>query len=144
MQFPISAWTGCIVLILGTILRVWSIRSLGKLFTYQVSIRPGHKLYTDGPYTIVRHPSYTGFTFIVLGQVIFLLSGGTFSYECLKWTFPSGFQVIRAILLCQAAIAMLVTLTRITREDALLKKHFGDEWIAWAEKTRYCLLPGIF
>ncbi|KAF9307547.1 hypothetical protein BGZ91_008382, partial [Linnemannia elongata] len=45
------------------LLRTWSFRTLDWFFTYQLTIRPGHRLVTSGPYKILRHPSYTGFFF---------------------------------------------------------------------------------
>jgi len=143
-QFPLSAWVGCISMILGSVLRIWCFRCLGKFFTLEVSIRPGHKLYTDGPYRVVRHPSYTGFTFVMVGQIIFALSGGTFTHECLKWSFPNGFRIVQGMLVCQDVFAEYATLVRMVREDELIKKQFGDDWAAWAKETRYRLLPGIF
>ena len=43
--------------------------ALGRLFTFEMSIRDDHRLVTDGPYAWVRHPGYTGVlsTFIGLG-----------------------------------------------------------------------------
>jgi len=143
-RFPIWAWVGCIAVILGSTLRVWSIRSLGRFFTYEVSIRPGHRLYTGGPYGFVRHPAYAGLLSIFAGQLIFAFSGGTFTNECLKWAFPIGFHVIRGMILCQATIVSFGTCIRVAREDRLMKTHFGDEWATWAAKTRYLLLPGVF
>ena len=46
---------------------------MGSLFTFETSIRKGHTLITSGPYAIVRHPSYAGFTLVVIGM--FLVHG---------------------------------------------------------------------
>ena len=35
------------------------IRALGRLFRFELAILPGHKLIKHGPYSVVRHPSYT-------------------------------------------------------------------------------------
>jgi len=144
VQFPAWAWMGCIVMFIGSVLRIWSIRTLGRFFTYEVSIRPGHRLCTRGPYSIVRHPSYTGFILIILGQTIFAFSNGTFMQECLRWRFPIGFHITRGLILCQAGAVLHNIFIRTTREDGVLEKHFGDDWAGWAKETRYCLLPGIF
>jgi len=48
------------------------------------------------------------------------------------------------MLVCQDVFAEYATLVRMVREDELIKKQFGDDWAAWAKKTRYYLLPGVF
>ncbi|KAF9273741.1 hypothetical protein BGZ68_001246 [Mortierella alpina] len=44
----------------GCALRRWSFATLDRFFTYQLTIRSGHKLVQTGPYRYLRHPSYTG------------------------------------------------------------------------------------
>ena len=47
------------VIISGGLLRLHCYRTLGRFFTFDVSIHEGHQLVTTGSYSIVRHPSYT-------------------------------------------------------------------------------------
>ncbi|HEX9299518.1 MAG TPA: isoprenylcysteine carboxylmethyltransferase family protein [Actinomycetota bacterium] len=35
---------------LGVVLRSWAIVTLGRIFTYDVTIQPGHRVVTSGPY----------------------------------------------------------------------------------------------
>lgn len=51
----------------GTALRAWCFSALGRLFTYEVSIRTSHQLVTTGPYALLLHPSYTGTAMVALG-----------------------------------------------------------------------------
>ncbi|KAF9130930.1 hypothetical protein BGW39_002458 [Mortierella sp. 14UC] len=46
--------------LLGYVLRKWSFVTLDRFFTYQLTIRTDHRLVQSGPYTYLRHPSYTG------------------------------------------------------------------------------------
>lgn len=39
----------------GGLIRLASYRALGKLFTFELSIRKDHKLITSGPYSMVRY-----------------------------------------------------------------------------------------
>ncbi|KAF9644887.1 hypothetical protein BDM02DRAFT_829359, partial [Thelephora ganbajun] len=48
-------------------LRLFSFRTLGRHFTYQLAILPSHKLVTTGPYAYIRHPSYVALPLIVSG-----------------------------------------------------------------------------
>jgi protein-S-isoprenylcysteine O-methyltransferase Ste14 len=54
---------------LGGYIRYRCYRALGRLFTFEMSIRSDHKLITDGPYSIVRHPGYTGILFTITGII---------------------------------------------------------------------------
>jgi len=122
---PVLAWMGCLVIFTGSMLRVWGMKSLGKLFTWEVSIRPEHKLYTRGPYTIVRHPGYLGLSLIQAGQLMFALAGGTFTNECLGWKFPTSFHLFQLLVLAQALPTYATCWRRAIVEDSLLKKKFG-------------------
>jgi len=55
------------VLVCGASLRWISIIYLGREFTVNVAIIEGHRLVTDGPYKLIRHPSYSGLIMIFLG-----------------------------------------------------------------------------
>ena len=55
---------------LGGYIRWACYRALGRLFTFEMSIRDNHELVTDGPYGWVRHPAYTGILLIVAGVVL--------------------------------------------------------------------------
>ena len=55
---------------LGGYIRWACYRALGRLFTFEMSIRDNHELVTDGPYGWVRHPAYTGILLIVAGVIL--------------------------------------------------------------------------
>lgn len=60
---------GAFMISLGGYLRFICFRALGRLFTFEMSIRDEHELITDGPYSIVRHPSYTGAVLTLIGII---------------------------------------------------------------------------
>ena len=62
----------------GAFLRLWSYHTLGELFTFEVVVRPDHKLITSGPHAYVRHPSYTGVALLLLG--VQLMQFGDWGY----------------------------------------------------------------
>jgi len=50
----LAVWVG------GTLFRWYSIRALGRFFTFDVAISPGQRVIERGPYRWIRHPSYLG------------------------------------------------------------------------------------
>ena len=61
---------GAFLAALGGYIRYCCFRALGRLFTFEMSIRDEHELITDGPYGVVRHPSYTGAILTVIGIIL--------------------------------------------------------------------------
>ena len=67
----IVAVTGVVLFIAGLFLRWWAIITLGRFFTVDVTIEKDHELVEQGPFRMVRHPSYSG---VLLAFVGFALS----------------------------------------------------------------------
>lgn len=116
---------------------------MGKLFTFEISIRPGHKLITDGPYSIVRHPSYLGTALICTGVVVieaspnsYLSSCGAFAYTTTKWVFTGW-----VAWLIWFAYSLVVA--RPPVEDRNLRAVFGEEWEEYRKRVPFKLIPGI-
>ncbi|PPR00318.1 hypothetical protein CVT24_004605 [Panaeolus cyanescens] len=134
---------GTILTGLGTYLRLSCYRTLGKFFTFELSIFKEHTLITCGPYAHVRHPSYSGLILTIIGHILHSAAAGS-------WVRESGFLdswvgVVVSVLWVGVALAVILSLVlRIPREDALLKKEFGGEWEEWAGKVPYRLIPYIY
>ncbi|GJE91541.1 isoprenylcysteine carboxylmethyltransferase family protein [Phanerochaete sordida] len=131
------------LLAIGTIIRILSYRALDRFFTFYLAIREGHRLVTTGPYSIVRHPSYTGGYLGVIGLSLIHLGPGSTFAELHLWYTTLG----RIAGMCQCAAVFYVVWTiyvRMPKEDAVLRERFGDEWQAWAKRTPYKLLPGVY
>jgi protein-S-isoprenylcysteine O-methyltransferase Ste14 len=68
-------WIGAVISVLGLGLAIWARVYLGTNWSRSVTIKRDHKLITGGPYSLVRHPIYTGLltgflgTAIAIGQV---------------------------------------------------------------------------
>src|SRR5262245_52084901 len=64
VQIPRYGWplllTGSGLMWCGIALRVWAVRTLGRFFRTVVVIQDHHQLISDGPYRLIRHPSYAG------------------------------------------------------------------------------------
>ncbi|OBZ78101.1 hypothetical protein A0H81_01733 [Grifola frondosa] len=73
---------GSLSTLFGAILRRSCFRTLGSLFTFELTIVPSHTLITSGPYSYVRHPSYTGIYMTLLGASAVALAPGAWLREC--------------------------------------------------------------
>ncbi|KAE9394059.1 hypothetical protein BT96DRAFT_828253 [Gymnopus androsaceus JB14] len=134
--------TGSILNLAGTILRVQCYRTLGRLFTFELRIQKSHQLITDGPYSYIRHPSYTGLILTILGAFCSHASRSWFS-QCGPLQNPV-IQALAGFWILVALAVILSLLLRVDREDAMLKKAFGDSWTKWSQDVPYRLVPGIY
>ena len=107
----------------GVVLRTWAIVTLGRFFTYDVTIQPGHRVVTAGPYRWVRHPSYAGGLVGLLGLGVALGSA--------------------AAVLALVVVALIGLLIRIHHEERILRSALGAEYDAYAARTPR-LIPGIW
>lgn len=59
-QWDIFTSIGLALAVSGFGLRTWAFITLGRHFTWHITVFDDHKVITDGPYKLVRHPGYTG------------------------------------------------------------------------------------
>ena len=133
---------GEVLLIIGAALRIVCYRHLGRHFTFELSLREEHKLVTDGPYAVVRHPSYTALFMYFAGVVLSLLGDGSW------WAEYGIFTGLgRALGLVQVAImtAWFIFFMRRTKlEDEVLSQNFREQWSRWSIRTPYKILPLVY
>ena len=107
----------------GVVLRTGAIVTLGRFFTYDVTIQPGHRVVTTGPYRWVRHPSYAGGLVGLLGIGVALGSA--------------------AAVLALVLVPLIGVLLRIQYEERTLRSALGADYDAYAAHTPR-LIPGIW
>ena len=107
----------------GTILRWWAIKHLGRFFSVDIAIAEDHRVIGDGPYRLIRHPSYTGLLMQFAG--IGLVLGNVFSL---------------LVILVPTSLALLY---RIRLEEAALLSSLGESYAAYSRRTKR-LLPWLF
>lgn len=113
---------GLISAFLGFILMNWSIMVLGKQFSVDVTIQEDHKLVTRGPYSIIRHPRYSG--------IILFFTG-------ISLVFRSWASLIIVVIL------IAVLLWRIRDEETLMEMEFKEDWEEYRKRT-FSLIPFIW
>ena len=139
-KFNAQLIAGLILTTAFTALRFASFRTMGKLFTFQLSILPDHSLITHGVYSYIRHPSYTATPFIFAGVLLTITAPGSVLYDYL------GFDLTRKLIIVlglAAARGSYVLVGRAEVEDQVLRKEFGEEWEEWARVVKYKFIPGL-
>jgi len=53
-------WAGIATMLVGYVVRLAALLTLGETFTQHVALQPDHEVIESGPYRWVRHPAYTG------------------------------------------------------------------------------------
>lgn len=90
---PSAFALGLAVAVAGIALRWWAVLTLGRFFTIRVMTRPDQTVVENGPYRLVRHPSYTGALMTVLG--ILICSLNWLSLSCFFIALPGFAYRIR-------------------------------------------------
>ncbi|KAG1886271.1 hypothetical protein F4604DRAFT_1646901 [Suillus subluteus] len=134
---------GTVLAITGGLVRWWCYRTLGRFFTFQLSVRKGHHIVTTGPYAVIRHPSYTAGIIHLIG--ILILHGSPTSWLRHSGILDvPGLKLVVVAWLAQITVLMINIVCRVSQEDEALKSAFGDEWERWAKVGRYRLVPGVY
>lgn len=123
---PYSGWfvgMALAVMAAGNFVLLWSM-AVNKHFETGVRVQEEreHRVITSGPYHYVRHPGYVGMGLTQLATPVVL---GTL------WAFVP----------CLLGILMLVLRTAL--EDRMLRENLPG-YTAYAQQTRYRLLPGVW
>jgi protein-S-isoprenylcysteine O-methyltransferase Ste14 len=135
----------------GTAFRVSAYRALGRHFTFELAIHNDHTLITAYPYSIVRHPSYTGFIATIAGAGLALGTRNGWVRAALLPRLASAHDAgkgrhcwllwtRRRLLLVHHAHVLLASGT----EDAMMRKQFGPQRDAWASRVPYKIVPLVF
>ena len=116
-------WIGIVVMLLGLILRHWSIMSLGRFFRTTIELEKGQKVIDKGPYRFIRHPSYAGI-------ILFFVGYGIVSKD---W-------ISLGVDVCLPTGSLIY---RIQIEEEALAEGIGPDYVAYQKRTKK-LLPGFW
>ena len=116
-------WIGLAATVGGGALLVVARLTLGKFGSPKVVVQADHRLVRSGPYRILRNPMYAGDLLLYAGLALGLGAAAS------------------AVAAVVSLLPLLVG--RIRLEERLLEERFGDEYRAWAARTRR-LVPFIW
>jgi protein-S-isoprenylcysteine O-methyltransferase Ste14 len=120
-QSELYFWIGVAITAGGLSFSVWGRRHLGKNWSQAVTIKEDHKLIETGPYSIVRHPIYTGFLFGFVGTSIAL-------------------GEIRGLI--AVALVFVVLYHKLKLEEKWLREQFGKPYEIYSQRVS-ALIPFI-
>jgi protein-S-isoprenylcysteine O-methyltransferase Ste14 len=114
---------GLLIIAIGLVVRVISIRQLGQYFTYSVSEVENHILVEKGLYKFIRHPGYLGQLLIFTGISISL---------------SNWLSII--LMLISTFIGYM---NRIRVEEKFMVEQMGDKYSNYKKRTNK-LIPKIY
>ncbi|SRR5690554_2314786 len=95
-------------------LQIWSYKSLGENYSQEIVIFRNHSLVQRGPYKLIRHPQYASQILMDIG---------------------AGMLTLSYIVLPLALIQIPFLMMRASLEEALLEKHFKEEFKTYRENS---------
>jgi protein-S-isoprenylcysteine O-methyltransferase Ste14 len=107
---------GMVVLLAGLVLRGWSFLTLGQYFTHTVMVSADQPVIATGPYSVLRHPSYTGVILAAVGAGL----------AAANWAGLAGLMVL----------TLPPLLWRIHNEESALMATLGERYRAYAAQHK--------
>ncbi|HEV8535078.1 MAG TPA: isoprenylcysteine carboxylmethyltransferase family protein [Candidatus Limnocylindria bacterium] len=106
---------GVAIAVGSALFAAWAMWSLGRSYGIRMDLFEGHRLVTEGPYRVVRHPMYLGIVFFHIGAI--------FAMESLL------------LLAATALVVVPFTAARIVAEEGVLREGFGAKYAAFIERV---------
>lgn len=113
---------GAMLTVAGCLFAAWARIALGSNWSGAATVKNSHELITEGPYSLARHPIYTGLLTAVLGTG--LVIG--------EWRSIIGVIVI-----------FLALAAKISQEERLMLQEFPAAYRQYRQRVR-ALIPGLF
>jgi protein-S-isoprenylcysteine O-methyltransferase Ste14 len=116
-------FAGILVFVAGDLFFLWAM-AVNKYFSklVRIQIERGHQVVTSGPYRIVRHPGYLGWSVMWIGTPLILDS-------------PCAF--------IPAVLSIFLLLVRTALEDNTLKKELPG-YLEYVSRVGYKLIPWVW
>ncbi|MGE5248675.1 MAG: isoprenylcysteine carboxylmethyltransferase family protein [Bacteroidota bacterium] len=114
-------WAGAGLGLLSVIFWAWTQVTLDTQWSAQLQLTKGHHLVTTGPYSLIRHPLYSGMC---------------------GWAAALALLTANWIFAGVAVLCVLAVFWRIPREERMMLEAFGGEYGSYMRRTGR-LLPRL-
>jgi protein-S-isoprenylcysteine O-methyltransferase Ste14 len=112
---------GMVLTVAGCAFAIWARVTLGANWSARATVKADHELITSGPYSLARHPIYTGLLMAIVGSA---LAGG-------EWRCVLG-----------VAIIVFAFLVKMSQEERLMMQTFPEAYPRYRERVK-ALIPGV-
>jgi protein-S-isoprenylcysteine O-methyltransferase Ste14 len=112
---------GFALTVTGITFAIWARLYIGRNWSSSITIKQDHQLIQTGPYSLVRHPIYSGIILASLGTALAL-------------------RQVRGLIALPIIVAALWYKARI--EERLMLEHFGPEYECYRRETK-ALVPFV-
>ncbi|HKW18238.1 MAG TPA: isoprenylcysteine carboxylmethyltransferase family protein [Terriglobales bacterium] len=114
-------WTGLVLTGAGIAFAIWARFYIGQNWSSAVQVKVDHELIRNGPYSLVRHPIYSGILLALVGTA-----------------FAEG----RAVGFIALAFYGLGFWIKSRMEEELMRKTFGNQYLEYS-RTTGALVPKL-
>jgi protein-S-isoprenylcysteine O-methyltransferase Ste14 len=115
------AWFGLALVVAGLGFSIWARLFLGRNWSGRVTIKEEHELIQTGPYSIVRHPIYSGFLLAILGTAL----------------VQGEFRSLLAL-----PVAALGWVLKSRHEEFFMAQQFGNAYLDYKRRVK-ALVPFV-
>lgn len=116
------AMTGIVLTAVGCLFAIWARVTLGANWSGRATVKAGHQLITSGPYSLARHPIYTGLLVASVGTAL---------------------AIGEARCVLGLALILLGFATKMAQEERLMLETFPQTYPTYRRRVR-ALIPGVF
>jgi len=119
-QWNVVTTLALIGIVAGLSLRIWAVLTLGRFFTWFITVYEDHQVIRSGPFRFIRHPAYCGALILFVSTLIFLHA----------W--------VGALL--SLVFQLLAYVRRIRYEEAMMIDRLGESYRAYTREVN-ALVP---
>jgi protein-S-isoprenylcysteine O-methyltransferase len=109
-----------VAMLAGLGLRIWAVLTLGRFFTWFITVYEDHEVIRAGPFRFIRHPAYCGAWILFVSTLVFLHA----------WWGAALSLVLQ----------LLAYARRIRYEEAMMIERLGEDYRAYTREVK-ALVP---